>query len=218
MIVTACIDEYFALMEEKPELFAPSEVYPIVTDREMIKRYEAESGKRIGVLYKSRFNTLVVDLIDGENGLFPYERVIPTSTGRGVVCIPVLDGKFLILNQYRHSIRSMQLCFPRGFGENGLSSKENAKKELLEETGACALDCIRLGEVSPDSGLIGTKCDVFLLPIASFDASRSTEGIREMQLCSPAQMEEKIAAGEINDAFTLSAFALYKASTRKFSV
>lgn len=215
MIVTACIDEYFALMEEKPELFAPSSVYPIVTDREIIKRYEAESGKKIGVIYKSRFNTLVVDLIDGENGLFPYERVIPTASGRGVVCVPVLDGKLLLLNQYRHSIRSMQFCFPRGFGENGLSSAENAKKELREETGADALECIRLGEVSPDSGLIGTRCDVYLLPISDFDASLSTEGIREMKLCTLEELEKKIAAGEIDDGFSLSAFALYKAYLEK---
>ena len=211
MIVTDCLNEYFNLMEQKPHLFSRSEVYPIVTDREEIEGYERKSGKRIGVLYKSPYNTLVVDLIDGENGYFTYERIIPTAGERGVVCVPVINGRFLLLNQYRYSIRQLQICFPRGFGEDGIPSCENAKKEMGEETGAVVSECVRLGSLTADSGLIGAECDVYLCIIESFDESRHEEGIKEMLLLSQDELEEKISSGAINDGFTLGAYMLYKA-------
>ncbi|MBQ9745657.1 MAG: NUDIX domain-containing protein [Clostridia bacterium] len=210
MAATDCIEEYFALIEKKPRLFERSEVYPIVTDKAEIEKFEKESGKKIGVLYKSRFNTLVVDLIRGENGYFAYERIIPTASGRGVVCVPKVGGKFLLLRQYRHSVRDMQLCFPRGFGEDGIASEDNAKKELFEETGALAEKCTFLGSLTADSGLIGAECDVFLCIADSFDASSTEEGIKELLLLTREELEEKITSREITDGFTLSAYMLYK--------
>ena len=210
MIVTDCIKEYFSLMKKKPEFFVPSDVYPIVTDMPVIEAFQKESGKKIGVLYKSRFNTLVADLIKGENGYFIYERIIPTATGRGVVCVPVTDGKLLLLRQYRHSIRNIQLCFPRGFGEDGISSEENAKKELSEEIGSTVKSCVYLGSLTPDSGLIGAECDVFLCFLESYKKQSSEEGIKEILLLEETEIERKIKNREITDGFTLSAYMLYK--------
>lgn len=210
MAATDCIDEYFALMESKPRLFESSEVYPIVTDRAEIEKFEKESGKKIGVLYKSRFNTLVVDLIRGKNGYFSYERVIPTASGRGVVCVPVVEGKFLLMSQYRHPVRDTQLCFPRGFGEDGIASEDNAKKELFEETGLAAESCEFLGSLTADSGLIGSECDVYLCHAGGTFSLSAEEGVKELFLLDGKELEEKIAQREITDGFTLSAYMLFK--------
>ena len=210
MIVTDGIEEYFSLMRQKPELFVPSDVYPIVTDRAVLEAFQRESGKRVGVLYKSCFNTLVVDLVGGEGGYFTYERVIPTSNECGVVCVPVMDGKFLLLRQYRHPIRERQLCFPRGFGEDGISPEENAKKELWEETGAIAKHCAYIGSLTPDSGLIGAGCRVFLCFVDSLKEEALVEGIENTLWLDERELEEKIKKREINDGFTLGAYMLYK--------
>ena len=213
MIVTDRIDEYFALMEQRPRLFASSDIYPIVTDRAAIEAYESQTGKKIGVLYKSRFNTLVVDLIAGENGYFTYERVIPTALGHAVVCIPVINGRLLLVNQYRHAVRDRQLSFPRGFGEDGIAPADNAKKELFEEVGAVARECILLGSVSADSGLVGAECDVFLCYADSFAEVCADEGITGVELLDEVTLEELIRERKITDGFTLGAYMLYK--TRK---
>ena len=210
MIVTDCLDAYFKLMQQKPALFADSPILKIVTDRGTIEKFQREHNIKIGVIYRSHFHTLVVDLVESDDGMFAYERIIPTAEGKGVVCIPVIDGKFVILNQFRHSIRSMQLAFPRGFGEDDLTSEENARKELSEEIGAETQACLYLGSLSADSGLIGTECDVFLAHITSYDPNRTVEGITEILLMDPSELEEKIASRQISDGFTLSAYSLLK--------
>ena len=72
--------EYVALMTERPELFREEGWLTIEKDPEVIRRYEQKSGKRIGVVYKSEYHMMVVDLIKGENGThFCYERLLPMA-------------------------------------------------------------------------------------------------------------------------------------------
>ncbi len=215
MLVTNCLDEYFSLMEQRPWLFNDLSAYPIVTDAQRIRDFEQKSGCKIGVLYKSAFNMLVVDLVQGENGPFTYERLVPVASERGVITIPVINGKLLLINQSRHPIRRKQLCFPRGFGENGIAPAKNAKKELFEEVGAVARECIPLGSITADSGLIGSLCDVFLCIADSYNEDSTEEGISSITLLDENELFEKISNGEIDDGFTLSAYTLFKASNYK---
>ena len=123
--------EYVALMTERPELFREEGWLTIEKDPEVIRRYEQKSGKRIGVVYKSEYHMMVVDLIKGENGThFCYERLLPMVEKGAIVSVPVFDGKFVLLRQYRHAIREFQYGFPRGFGEAGVSVEENVRKEI----------------------------------------------------------------------------------------
>ncbi len=215
MKVTDALNEYFELMKRKPEAFLPSSEIEIVTDRETLENYAKETKKELGVVYKSPYNTLVVDLVKSEGRYFRYERVIPSALGRGTVCVPMYKGKFLLINQYRHPIRAYQLCFPRGFGEDGLSAFENAKKELAEEIGATVEKTFSLGEVSADSGLSFGIADVVLCEVSSYETQEGYEGIVSSLELSPDELKEKISKGEINDGFTLSAFALYEATKNK---
>ncbi len=210
MTATDSINEYFLLMESRPEYFIASDEYPIETKREILERYSADNGVVLGVVYKSPYNLLVVDLIRAENGsFFTYERIIPSSTGRGVVCVPMSGDKFVLIRQYRHAIREYQLCFPRGFGEDGLTAFENAEKEMLEETGATVKCMTKLGEVIADSGLSGSKADVILCEISQTELRDKYEGIVEIVELTLSQFTKKAACGEINDGFTLAALELY---------
>ncbi len=211
MIVTDCIDAYFALMTERPELFVRVEGYPIVTDCEKLEAYQEEHDIKLGILYRSPYHILILDLIEGENGYFPYERIVTTSKGKGVVCIPMFQDKFILVKQNRHPIRKMQLCFPRGFGEDGISPKENAKKELWEEIGATVKECVSLGAIYADSGVIGDACDVILCRIEGYDREAFSEGIVDIKVLDDAALEEAIKNNEVDDGFTLSAYALLKA-------
>lgn len=104
----------------------------IILDKNEVKTFSEQSGRDIGIMYDSPYNTLVVDLVkDADGNEFAYERLLPKNDG-AVVMIPSYKGRFILLNQYRHAIGGHQLCFPRGFGENGLSAKRTPQRNCAK--------------------------------------------------------------------------------------
>ncbi|MGN1119995.1 MAG: NUDIX hydrolase, partial [Oscillospiraceae bacterium] len=145
--------------DDSQQLFAPSSVYPLaqVDSPEVLEeltRLEELHNYRFGMVYNSRFNTMLADPIRAKDGsFFPYERIVP-SAGNGVVMVTVHDGKLVLLRQYRHALRAEQYSFPRGYGEHGILSRENALKEIREEMNAqVSREPVFLGSISPDTGL-----------------------------------------------------------------
>lgn len=63
-----CLDDYFCLMQERPDAFIQSPVLPIVTDKQRMITFMERTQKQLGVVYKSPFHLMVVDLIAGVNG------------------------------------------------------------------------------------------------------------------------------------------------------
>lgn len=208
------LKKYERLCNDNPALTRKILEYPIadVSKQEIqdrIVRDQELYGRKYGVVYSSPYNTLVVDPIEDGAHYYPYERIIPTSMKDGVVLLTMRKGKFVLIKQLRHAIRRMQLCCPRGFGEVGIETVENAKKELLEELGAAVTEePIKLGTVTGDSGLLGGEATVYLMKIEKYHFIQE-EGIREILELTPAELNEKIKSGEIDDGYTLSAFALY---------
>ena len=206
---------YIELTNKRPDLFIQSEDLLIITDPDTVNEYVADSGQRLGVVYKSQWNTMLVDLVKNKNGdLFSYDRLIGTSTGVPVT-IPVYDGKFVLIKQYRHAIRSIQYAFPRGFGEDGLSAEENAVKELLEEVGATFADDARIkviGSVTADSGITSGKVFVVYCEIISYEEKIGYEGIQKTILLSERELGDWIKRGRIDDGFTLAAYSLFSFS------
>lgn len=203
-------EAYEELQKARPELFAESAQIPIVTDRDRVDKFVNETGEKVGVLYRSAYHYLVVDLVRNLDGtLYTYERLIPAVQTGTVAAVTVQDGKFVLLKQYRHAIRESQYCFPRGFGENGILPEENVKKEIWEEMKAMVTECVYLGEVIADSGILGTKVSVFACQVEQVQKRESYEGIEEVVFLSPEELQKWIADGKITDGFTLSAYSLY---------
>lgn len=202
--------DYMKLYKERPAAFAPSDELKIILDYDQVLAFEKDSGRHIGVLYESPYNILVVDLVQDPNGKrFAYERILPTVEKGGVVAIPIFEGKFVLLNQYRHAIRDYQYAFPRGFGENGIAAKANAQKELLEEIGANVLQIETLGTIAVDSGLCGNMADAFVCVVDKVEVCPHYEGIKDVVLLSKEELNQWIEEGKINDSFSLSAYSLY---------
>lgn len=202
---------YLRLMEERPEEFISGPVLPIETDPQEIARFTARTGRTIGVVYESPYRLMVVDLVRGPEGLFAYERLLPAVRDAAVVAVPVWEGKFVLLKQFRHALRGVQAAFPRGFGEKGLSAEENTRKEVWEELHAQVLEQRPLGRITADSGLAGGEAHVILCRITRPEPPLQYEGIQGMICLSRDELEREISCGHINDGFTLSAYALYLA-------
>ena len=204
------LKDYFTLMGERPELFLESEIYPIVKDYETILKFEKDTGKKIGVLYASEYNMLLADLIHPEGKeMFVYERIVPVEPN-SIVVVAICQNRFVLLKQYRHAIRDFQYSFVRGYGAFGLSPEENAEKELFEEIGSQFISSKFLGYITADSGLTAGITAVYLCEITEPKYKSIAEGIKEVHLVDPAELEKMIAERDINDGMTLAAYALYE--------
>lgn len=219
-IVNDNLREYQTLWSSKKIKFLPPDKLPILEpSKENLKTYidyEINNNTKLGVVYKSDYNIHIVDLIekkDDKNEIIkyhPYERILPKEFG-AVVAVAKCKGKFILLKQFRHSIRKDQYTFVRGFGEPNKTPEQNVIKELKEEIGAIDIQKPKfLGKIVADSGLYGNEVSVFTVEIDSFDFSFKKEGIKEILLCSSQELEAYISNKKINDGYTLSAYMLYK--------
>lgn len=205
------LSEYYNLIHQRPQLFAESELIAIETDERAILEYEKSTGCKIGVIYQSPYSILLVDLIKrADGGYYTYERVIPTVPKGAVVALTKCNNQYVLLRQYRHTIRDYQYACPRGFGEESLSIEENLQKEIEEEVHAKLLCYEHLGSVVADSGLCSNTVDVFLCEVDSVKIEHGYEGIENVVLLNEDEMEEWIRRGKITDGFTLSAYAFYR--------
>ena len=226
-IIPREVREYLRLRKTRPELFAPSDQIPICEidasgNLSKVMRNEELFNNRYGIVYNSDFNMMCVDPIvdrsDGESDFYAYERVIP-SAGRGAVIVAKHRGNFVLLKQFRHALRRYQYAFPRGYGEKGLSTLQNAVKELEEELSASpAAEPVYIGTVTPDSGLTRTSADVYMIEIDDYSIKSGYEGIKETVEITEDELDRMISgnrnSGEsiFDDGFTLAAYTLLKTS------
>ncbi len=200
--------DYNALMLSQPNLFSQNDTLEIIFDETIIENFERDNNVTIGVVYKSNYNLLVVDLIQSNHVLFTYERVIPRNKG-AVVTVPIFENKLVLLKQYRHTNRSIEYSFPRGFGEPNISAWENVKKEIKEEIGGLTKEVSYLGKLSPDSGLTSNTVEVYSCKLESYEKQNNHEGILDILLFTVEELKSFIKEGKIIDNFTISAFYMY---------
>lgn len=70
-------------------------------------------------------------------------------------------GDVILVRQWRHGARSMELELPAGLVDPDEDALTAAKRELLEETGALAERWDRLGEVLPNPAIMSNRCTTF---------------------------------------------------------
>lgn len=202
-------EDYLRLARERPEAFSQDERMKLVFDRDTVQEYAQRTGKPMGIVYRSPYHIMVVDLVQTPDGKrFAYERLLPAVQRGAVVTVPYYSGRYALLRQFRHALRGEQYAFPRGFAEEGLSVEENAEKELWEELGSHVYAVKRLGTVVADSGISGNAVSVVLCEVGEVALHRDYEGIQDVILLTESELSEWIAAGKIDDGFTLAAFAL----------
>ena len=225
-IIPARLKAYIRVKEDKAReyLFKEPKASPApiadISDRDMlgrILRYEEDSGREFGVVYKSPYNTMIVDpILDENNMIYPYERAFQTPEGGGMAMLIKKGDNFLILKQFRHALRRYQYAFPRGFTEPGETPKEGALRELKEELGEVEIkDMQLLGRIATDSGLTAALPYIFAVEIGDYSGNPGHEGIAEYKEVSPDALEEMIRKGETDDAFTICALEMYRLAEGK---
>jgi ADP-ribose pyrophosphatase len=131
----------------------------------------------------------------------------------GAVALTRKDGNYILLNVYRHPIRSWETECPRGFGEKDETPEQSMRREIKEELGVDVIESISLGELCPDSGMQASHVKMFLADLVTFPKQKSeegaaAEGIAGYKLFRREELIDAIARGDIHDSFTLSAVSV----------
>jgi ADP-ribose pyrophosphatase len=111
------------------------------------------------VLYEGKLRA-VRDVIETSDGKLVRHETIEHPGA--VVVLPILaDGKFVFVEQYRHSIREVLLELPAGTLEKGEEPSVCALRELTEEIGMTSDDLVSLGELLPAPGFCNERQYLF---------------------------------------------------------
>src|SRR5487761_1409324 len=230
---------YYRLFESHPEMFARRKRRPIVRDPHVLENFAAEHEVILGVVARTPYLWLVNDLVQSRDAadrplLHPYLRIIspPQSPGgspptTGSVVLATIDapattsGELIVLiEQERHATGRLELELPRGFGQPGVSPSDQALAELRQETGYRGNLAYFLGATLSDSGTSDRSAAFFHVPVADQDerAPEDAEAITRVVLLTRDEIWRRIDSGEVRDAFTVQALALYERRLRKVSL
>ena len=154
-----------------------------------------------------RIEVLDVELPDG--------RVATREIVRHGPAVAVIarrrDGEFVFIRQFRKAME--RICFEvmAGNVDPGEASEAAAVRELKEETGY-EPDSIRfLSSIYPSMGYCDERIDIFYADVhepgeTDFDHDEEIETV----LLTEEEMDKMVGAGEVQDAKTLAAWALFK--------
>lgn len=168
---------------------------------------EVLSSERV---YEGRVFDVDHDAIRFPDGV---EAMRATVRHPGAVALVVIDddGRWLLVEQYRHPARERLLEIPAGTREPGETPEVTAHRELREETGYDADSLVRIGGAWMAPGFTSEFID-FYLATGLRESPLSTGDEEDLSAPIPytrEAIEEAVAAGEIEDAKTLVALQLY---------
>ncbi|MCG8688661.1 MAG: NUDIX hydrolase [Desulfobacterales bacterium] len=220
------IRKYFEFKRMHPEYFKKRKFRKIITETEVLKNFAIEHDVAIGLSAETPYFYLVTDLVQGagqnsQTITYPYLRLIYKNQLNGVNGVVILGtieneklgvpGSIVFVQQERHATGKSHLELPRGFCEKGMSREENARRELLEETGFIGEKSKLIGTTYSDTGLTDNKVSFYHISItdqSSFDPEVE-EAISEVKIMKKKETMDKITKGIITDGFTIQALMFF---------
>jgi ADP-ribose pyrophosphatase len=165
--------------------------------------------------YQGRVVGLRVDQVRLDDGRVVRQEVVEHVPSIGV--IPLLDAETVVLvRQYRHPTGEALLEIPAGSFDPNESAEECAQRELAEEIGYRAGEIIALGGFYLAPGWATEYMHIFLArSLRPAVAQADEDEVIALEHVSLADLDLRIAAGEIRDAKTLAALYLARAHLEK---
>lgn len=217
-------DRYLSMEQRFPQLFKNSdELLKIIREKSVLQDWRTEKKKlsndtaatEIGVVFDDPYVVILRDLVEFPGGfrngyIRLYNRAYLEGGAAGVVILPEMDGKLLLMHQFRHATRSWHWEIPRGFGEPGIKARKQARAEIEEEIGGKIAKFANLGLYFNNTGLEGNPIHLFLVKMASVGKPKPKFGVDRFKWVSVVQMERMIEKGTITDGFTIAAYTKAK--------
>ncbi len=162
-------------------------------------------------VYTNPWMTLREDAIERPDGSPGVYAVVDKPAYALVIA---RDGdRFRLVEQYRYPLGLRRWEFPQGTAPDRveLGPAELAARELREETGLRAESWVRLGQLDVAPGMSSQRGWVFLasgLVQGEHDREHEEQDMNSAWF-TRAEVERAIRAGDITDAQTIAAWALY---------
>jgi len=136
------------------------------------------------------------------------------ETKGSVMIIPLLTLKSMIMvKQFRYLNQQNSLEFPGGGCKTIFSIDENAKRELIEETGYNTHNLIKIGSFNPFNGVTNEICNVYLAKdIIKQNSNPDQSEEFEILNIHFDTFEQLIRSGDIWDGMTLAVWSMFKNS------
>jgi ADP-ribose pyrophosphatase len=153
---------------------------------------------------------------------YGWDEVVLPSGGKGeyhyvhthgsACVIPIaIDGRVLLVNQYRYLAGKESLEFPCGAVKEGATHDQTAWHELAEETGFSAMSLVCAGEFNPYNGVTDEFCRVYIArDLRNVGATPDDTEQFELVWLLPEEITRKIRDGEIWDGMSIAAWCIVK--------
>lgn len=151
---------------------------------------------------------IVCDTIREQGREYPYSYV-KIKDCAAVLCI--MEGKVLLLKQYRHTLKSWEYEIPAGSVEMGEEPAETAKREVLEETGYRVERLLSLGWYHLSVGSTTEKVYLFQAE-CGINEGQHLDVLERIQIYRFTfdKFEKLIDEGEFHQCMGVTAWERYK--------
>jgi len=177
----------------------------------MMNIAEFEETKIDGrTVFEGRILTLEVDRVRLPDG-GESEREVIRHRGAAVM-VPVTDsGEVLFVRQFRYATGELLLELPAGKLDPGEDPATCASRETAEETGYRPQAVERMGEFYTAPGFCDELISAFLVTdlVPAPEAEAEADELVEVAPLTVESYTEMVARGEIRDAKTLAAMAMW---------
>ncbi|MDR1735820.1 MAG: NUDIX hydrolase [Oscillospiraceae bacterium] len=163
--------------------------------------------KRISgqTVFKGHVFEVGVDRVELENGRRAEREIVRHPGGVGILAVDA-DGRAVLVRQFRYAAGREMLEIPAGRLERGEDPRDAALRELKEETGYSAGECVPLGGIIPTGGYCSERIYLFLARFLTPGTPSPDEG--EFVETVPMPLDEvvkEITEMRIDDAKTIAA-------------
>jgi ADP-ribose pyrophosphatase len=165
------------------------------------------------VFENSRVRVLEDEVVQPDGSVGRY-TVIEERAGAVAVVAVDDDDRIALVRQHRYPIDATTLEVPAGEVALDGDPVEQARRELVEETGISAGRLRVIGQFAPWPARVRRYCHVVLADQLSWSqlgpvAQDGDEAITQVDLYSPDDICEAVSSGAIFDGPTLSSLAVY---------
>jgi ADP-ribose pyrophosphatase len=129
-------------------------------------------------------------------------RVIPdfyqVLLRRFTLCVPVtVQGKVLVIRQYKHGPGRVSITFPGGFVDEGEDPQAACRRELLEEAGMEAGALVPLGSFVDNGNQLGCRGSYYIARDCRRIAEPDSGDLERMELLemTPEEIDAELANG-----------------------
>ena len=138
-------------------------------------------------------------------------KYVAIRTRDWVIAVPVHEGRFVMVRQWRHGMEGITVEFPGGVKESDETPEEGAARELLEETGYRAGRVTVIGRCNPNPAIYGNTITFVLAEDLTATNELHTD---EDEFVEPVELPveeviERFGDGEFCNAFVGTGIALY---------